>query len=105
LPMLAVAPLPSEFARQWAGLCSAFSLGPLIAAHAPVSDLNLSLAVGGHGVPFRRGISIGGYGLSDLIAIRLRDRRFGQQQCNKILIIAGSFRASFDRQHDEQGGQ
>jgi hypothetical protein len=62
--------------------CFDFSLGPVASPHAPVSDFDLSFAVGSHGVPFGRGIPIGRYGLSDLIAIGLRHRRFRQQQCN-----------------------
>jgi hypothetical protein len=37
-------------------------------------------AVGGHGVPFGRGIAIRGYGLSDLLTIGLSHRGIGQQQ-------------------------
>jgi hypothetical protein len=50
--------------------------------HAPISNFNFSFAVGSHGVPFGGGISVGGYGVSDLIAIGLCYRRFGQQQGN-----------------------
>jgi len=62
--------------------CFDFSLGPVASPHAPVSDFDLSFGVGSHGVPFGRGIPIGRDRLSDLIAIGLRHRRFGQQQCN-----------------------
>jgi hypothetical protein len=48
----------------------------------PVSDLNLMFAVGRHGMPFGRSISISGHGLPDLITIGLSHRGIGQQQSN-----------------------
>jgi hypothetical protein len=64
------------------GSCFDFSLGPMTSSHAPISNFNFSFGVSSHGMPFGGGISIGGYGLSDLIAIGLRYRRFGEQQGN-----------------------
>jgi hypothetical protein len=64
------------------GLCSDFSLGPVVSPHAPIGNFNLSFAVGSHGVPLGRGIPISGYGLSDLITIGLSHRGIGQQQSN-----------------------
>jgi hypothetical protein len=49
-------------------------------SHTPVGDLDLVFGVGGHGVPFGRGIAVRGDGLSDLFAIGLRHRGTGQQQ-------------------------
>jgi hypothetical protein len=79
---------PRRWSRGWAptagaiGSCFDFSLGPVTSSHTSIGNFNLSFTVGSHGVPFGRGIPIGGYGLSDLITVGLSERGIGQQQSN-----------------------